>query len=98
MPLLSTAPAGAGLHVPPGTRPLVSIIAPVFNEASTLPELMRRLVDVTQTLEPRYAFEFLLVDDGSSDRTLDVAAGISATEPRLSVVSLRRNYGQTAAL
>ena len=98
MPLLSTASAGAALGVPSGTRPLVSIIAPVFNESRTLPELMRRLVDVTRTLEARYAFEFILVDDGSSDSTVEAAAAISMSEPRLTVISLRRNYGQTAAL
>ncbi len=80
-------------------RPLlISIVAPVYNEARTLRELVRRLVATCATLETRYQFEFVLVDDGSSDETVDVARQLIATEPRLRVVELRRNFGQTAAL
>jgi glycosyltransferase involved in cell wall biosynthesis len=49
-------------------------------------------------LEAEYEFEFLLVDDGSCDQSLDVARTLISTEPRLRVLELRRNYGQTAAL
>lgn len=79
-------------------RPLVSIVLPVFNESRTLAELLRRLVDVSRTLETRYEFEYILVDDGSVDATLEMAERFAASDPRLKVISLRRNYGQTAAL
>jgi len=78
--------------------PLVSIVAPVYNESTTTPELIRRLVATCAPLEHKYRFEFVLVDDGSTDNTLKVAKGLIATEPRLRVVELRRNFGQTAAL
>ena len=77
---------------------LVSIVAPMYNEAPTLSEFLARLVETTGTLEPRYRFEFIFVDDGSTDGTLQLARGLIATEPRLRVVELRRNFGQTAAL
>jgi glycosyltransferase involved in cell wall biosynthesis len=77
---------------------LVSIVAPVYNEAATLGEFAARLVAATGTLERRYQFEFILVDDGSTDSTLELAKGLIDVEPRLRVVELRRNFGQTAAL
>ncbi len=79
-------------------RPLVSIVVPLYNEAGTVEELIRRLTIVTATLDARYTFEFVWVDDGSRDETLRIAERLAASEPRLRVISLRRNYGQTAAL
>jgi glycosyltransferase involved in cell wall biosynthesis len=79
------------------TRPLVSIVAPVYNESATLPEFVRRIAAVCDTLT-RYATEIVLVDDGSTDDTLQVARTLIEVEPRLRVIELRRNFGQTAAL
>ena len=79
-------------------RQLVSIVLPVYNEAATLPQLMQRLEQVTRTLSGRYEFEFVFVDDGSRDRTIEAAEQFAAVDDRVKVVALRRNYGQTAAL
>jgi glycosyltransferase involved in cell wall biosynthesis len=70
----------------------------MYNEAPTLPEFLRRLVEAARPLQSRFAFEFVFVDDGSTDGTLDIAKGLIAVEPRLRIVELRRNFGQTAAL
>ena len=98
MPVLTNAPAGAGAGVSSDARPLVTIVVPVYNEARTLPELMRRLDEVTHGLRSRYVFEFIFVDDGSKDETAAVSSALVAKDARVSLVSLRRNYGQTAAL
>jgi glycosyltransferase involved in cell wall biosynthesis len=79
-------------------RPLVSIVAPFYNEERSLEPLLQRLVAVVGALADRYRFEFVLVDDGSRDGSGAVARGLLAGEPRLRIVELRRNYGQTAAL
>jgi glycosyltransferase involved in cell wall biosynthesis len=79
-------------------RPLVSIVAPFYNEAQSLDALLARLVAVTDTLAARYRFEFVLVDDGSRDQSLAISRRLLANEPRLRIIELRRNYGQTAAL
>jgi glycosyltransferase involved in cell wall biosynthesis len=79
-------------------RPLVSIVAPVYNEAATLPEFVRRIGVVCAALQPRYRAEIVLVDDGSKDDSLAVAKQLIEIEPRLRVIELRRNFGQTAAL
>src|SRR3954462_9536478 len=98
MQSLTNAPAGAARGVTAAARPLVTVVVPVFDEAGALPEVVRGLADVARALEPRYAFEFVLVDDGSSDHTLSVAEQLAVVDPRISLVSLRRNYGQTAAM
>ena len=82
----------------PVTSPLVSIVAPVYNEATTLGEFVNRLSATAGQLEPRYSFEFILVDDGSTDLSLQQAKLAIRREARLRVVELRRNFGQTAAL
>ncbi len=79
-------------------RPLISIVAPVYNEAATLPEFVRRIAAVCNAFESRYRAEIVLVDDGSKDDSLAVAKALIDVEPRLRVNELRRNFGQTPAL
>jgi glycosyltransferase involved in cell wall biosynthesis len=79
-------------------RRLVSVVMPLYNEAKTLPELLRRLGTVADGLRLDYAFEFVCVDDGSTDDTLQVAQRLASSDARIVAVALRRNYGQTAAL
>ena len=98
VPITSVAPATPAGVPPDARRPLVSVVLPVFNEAETLPRLLNRLDHVAGNLASRYAFEFVLVDDGSSDRTIEAAEQLAALDDRIRLVALRRNYGQTAAL
>ena len=79
-------------------RPLVSIIAPVFNEEAVIDEFVARLRAVVDGLRERYEFEIILVDDGSRDGSLARLKALAGPEPRLRILELRRNYGQTAAL
>lgn len=79
-------------------RPLVSVVAPVYNEEAVIDEFVQRLCTVLDGLSERYTFEIVLVDDGSRDGTLAKMRALVPAEPRLRVLELRRNYGQTAAL
>ena len=79
-------------------RPLISVAVPIYNEEAVVDELLQRLVDVADTLADRYRFEFIFVDDGSADDSLARLKSSVAREPRLRVLELRTNYGQTAAL
>lgn len=74
----------------------VSVIIPLYNEQECV-ELLYRAV--TGALEGYPAsYEILFVDDGSSDKTFDIARSISEVDSRLRIVKFRRNYGQTPAM
>lgn len=77
---------------------LVSVTIPIYNEEAVLTELVDRLIAEFERLAGQYRFEIILVDDGSSDRSLAVMRDLATTRPLLKVIELRRNYGQTAAL
>ena len=73
-----------------------SIVVPLYNEQENVTPLYVRLTQVMDELDQRY--EMVFIDDGSRDNTLGVLQGISATDSRVRVVALRRNFGQTPAL
>jgi polyisoprenyl-phosphate glycosyltransferase len=76
--------------------PTLSIVAPAYNEERNLPAFLQALVPVLEKLgEP---FEIIFVNDGSRDETLGLLAAASATDPRVKVVSLARNFGKDVAL
>jgi glycosyltransferase involved in cell wall biosynthesis len=78
------------------TAPEVSIVIPLHNEAITLRELHGR---VLKTMEQQNRpWELVLVNDGSTDETGEILESLFETDPRLVLVHLRRNYGQTPAL
>ncbi|MFN4124739.1 glycosyltransferase family 2 protein [Pannonibacter indicus] len=79
-----------------GKAPELSVVIPCFNEAANLPPLMARLVPVLEGLGR--SFEILLVDDGSRDRTLEVAAGLAAADTRIGILALSRNFGKEIAI
>src|SRR5712664_145813 len=76
--------------------PEVSIFLPVFNEEPNLRPLHARPDEALQKLG-RTA-EVIYVDDGSSDGSLNVLRELAAKDPRVRVIALRRNYGQTPAM
>jgi glycosyltransferase involved in cell wall biosynthesis len=82
--------------VPVRTSPTLSIVVPVFNEVECLEPLVAELHEVLDRID-RPA-EIIAVDDGSSDGSFERLVALRAREPRLRVVRLQRNYGQTAAL
>ncbi|MGI8997095.1 MAG: glycosyltransferase family 2 protein [Pyrinomonadaceae bacterium] len=79
-----------------GETPEISVFLPVFNEEPNLPPLHQKLNAALMQLG-RTA-EIIYVDDGSSDGSLHVLREIAASDERVRVVALRRNYGQTAAM
>jgi glycosyltransferase involved in cell wall biosynthesis len=95
---LPNVPGGPPPAAAASRRPLVSIIAPVYNEEAVIEEFLSRVVGAIAGLKERYDFEILLVDDGSRDRSLAVMKRFSRFDRRVRVLELRRNYGQTPAL
>jgi glycosyltransferase involved in cell wall biosynthesis len=74
----------------------VSIIVPMYNEEASLPHLHAAIVRAMADSGSEY--ETIFVDDGSTDSTFEVARALAARDPRLRVVRLRRNAGQTPAM
>src|SRR5258708_37226725 len=77
--------------------PRVSVAVPLYNEASGIPELLRRISATLDRL-PGGPHEIVLVDDGSTDGTLALLEAAAAGDERLAVLSLSRNFGPQAAL
>src|ERR1051326_8214627 len=75
---------------------MLSIVIPVHNEEHSILPLYDRLTAVLEGLHQPY--EIIFVDDASTDRSFELLANLVETDPRLTVVRLRRNFGQTAAL
>jgi glycosyltransferase involved in cell wall biosynthesis len=74
----------------------VSVFLPVYNEEDNIERLNVKLTDALEALGRSY--EVIYIDDGSTDRSLSRLRDIAALDPRVRVISLRRNYGQTAAM
>jgi glycosyltransferase involved in cell wall biosynthesis len=73
-----------------------SIVVPLYNEEASVTPLYVRLTQVMSGLDEPY--EIVFVDDGSTDRTLTNLYEIYESDSRVTIVTLRRNFGQTAGL
>jgi len=80
----------------PARRIHLSIVVPLYNEAATIAELHHRLNAVLLLLGS--AAEIVYVNDGSSDGTTEALEALAVRDDRVVLVTLARNYGQTAAL
>jgi len=74
----------------------ISVIVPVYNSAEILPQLVARLEPVLRG--PGKAFEILLVNDGSRDKSWDVVCALASQHEWVRGLNLMRNYGQHNAL
>ena len=77
------------------SRPLVTVVVPVYNEEACLEALHARLTDVLAALGEPY--EILLVDDGSRDRSLEIIRRLAARDGHVGYVTFTRNFGHEAA-
>ena len=76
-------------------KPDISVVIPLLNEEPNLLQLYDELTITLESLGRTY--ELILVDDGSTDGTSTFLADLHAKDPRVCVICLRRNFGQTAA-
>lgn len=78
------------------SEPTFSIIAPIFNEQENLPELYQRVKQVLeQTGEP---WELLLIDDGSTDGSIQIIQNLADQDERVRPVIFARNFGHQIAV
>jgi glycosyltransferase involved in cell wall biosynthesis len=73
----------------------LSVVVPLFNEEDNVRPLVQA---VRNALTSHPAWELVLVDDGSRDQSAAIAASLAAADPRVRLIRLARNYGQTQAM
>jgi glycosyltransferase involved in cell wall biosynthesis len=79
------------------TQISLSVLVPVRNEESVIPDSLRRVGHVLDGV-PGGPHEIVFVDDGSTDRTLEILEEAAALDSRIKVIALSRNFGHQAAL
>ena len=78
-------------------KKLITVIIPAYNEEKVLPLLFKRLDNLAKNNEG-YDFEFLFINDGSKDRTIDLIRQKSDKDTRVSYIDLSRNFGKERAM
>ena len=78
-------------------KKLISILIPAYNEQEVLALLYERLDKLTEDT-PGYNFEFLFVNDGSRDNTLEIIKRYAENDERISYINLSRNFGKETAM
>lgn len=78
-------------------KKLISILIPAYNEEEVLPMLMERLGKFAHE-NSSYDFEFLFINDGSRDNTLELIKKYAASDKRISYVNFSRNFGKEVAM
>ncbi len=74
----------------------LSIILPVYNEAGSLEELSRELK--SELIKVAFKYEIVAVNDGSTDKSLEILKALANQDKNFKVINLSKNYGQTAAM
>ncbi len=77
-------------------RPQISIIIPAYNEATRLPTTLLLLLAYLD--KEGFSYEIVVVDDGSSDNTVELASGFVALKPEVKLIRLPTNQGKGAAV
>ncbi|MEP7011106.1 MAG: glycosyltransferase family 2 protein [Acidobacteriota bacterium] len=92
----SPAPVEPPAPLAAGSEPELSLVVPVYNEEENLQPLVR---EIAAALEPAgRSYELLLIDDGSTDAGPAAMAALGKADPRIRIIRLGKNSGQSAAL
>jgi len=78
-------------------KPVIALVVPACNESENLRPFLDLVNQTTEKLNA-YFWEYIFVDDGSSDNTWELIEGLAQTDPRVKGVRLSRNFGKEIAL
>ena len=78
-------------------KELLSVIVPCYNEEEALPLFYKEITKVATKMN-YLDFEFIFVDDGSKDKTLDTLKKLNKKDKRVKYISFSRNFGKEAAM
>ena len=79
-----------------GSKLDVSVVIPLLNEEENIPILYQELTQTLKNIDVGY--ELVFVDDGSSDSSLKILEDLQQSDDCICIISLRKNFGQTAAM
>ncbi len=78
---------------------LLTVIVPCYNEEESLPIFYEEIKKVAESFKKeKVEFEFLFINDGSMDKTLEILRGLSKKDKRVRYISFSRNFGKEAAM
>lgn len=80
-----------------GIMEKISVIVPCYNEQEALPIFYEEITKVAKQMK-KVTFEFLFINDGSKDATLEILRNLSTSDDRVRYVSFSRNFGKEAAM
>jgi polyisoprenyl-phosphate glycosyltransferase len=75
---------------------MISIISPIYNEEENIEKLVHHVVQAMETTGEE--FEFILVENGSDDRSIDIIQEMRAQDQRIKYLSLSRNFGHQGGI
>lgn len=75
----------------------VTIVVPCYNEEDSVPIYLKKADELFKDSD-KYSFDFIFINDGSNDRTLDLLSTAASTRSNISVISFSRNFGQDPAI
>jgi polyisoprenyl-phosphate glycosyltransferase len=74
----------------------ISLVIPVYNEEETINELFRRVAEMADSIDGDV--EFVFIDDGSKDRSLELLEGLRGQDDRVKIITFSRNFGHQFAI
>lgn len=80
---------------------LVSVVVPCYNEQEVLPMFYEEITKVTGQMSkdfPELSFEYLFINDGSKDKTLDILRSLAEKDSRVRYISFSRNFGKESGM
>ncbi|MBQ8825637.1 MAG: glycosyltransferase family 2 protein [Oscillospiraceae bacterium] len=83
------------------SKELISVVVPCYNEQEVLPLFYDEIIRVSDEMSEKYGcleFEFLFVNDGSKDKTLEILRELALKDERVRYVSFSRNFGKEAGI
>lgn len=75
----------------------ISIVVPCYCEEESIPLFYKEIDKISKQMEI-CDFEFLFIDDGSNDKTLQIIKNLKSEDPRIEYISFSRNFGKEAAI
>lgn len=80
------------------TKKIISIVISAYNEEGNINELYKQLLQNTKEKDRRYKYEFVFVNDGSTDKTLGKIKALQHHDSDVRIVNLKRNFGHEIAM